>query len=496
MKLLLKILGMLIFYAAIFAVAAIAFVLSWSYGEKKKVPSKFLAEIESVFEDVSPDSQMFIGAAEVEFVSFSKGFGVQLENSYIQFGKNAVASIPKITIKLKLTDLLTANIKFREINLDRPKFVISGNVGAEDFSDSASENFFNLYKVVVYGMFDKIDRNENAFPAEKIDLNEAEFSFNKGGTPETWQISNANLRFFTLQNTTYLSTYVKTKLFGKNSEITTNARLLEKDRVMLKVEYKNLASRMVTGFIKELDWFNNLKPVLNGTASVVMERDGKATTFSLNTDIEYKKKEFADTRIGFKGIMDLSQDDDGLLKPKAHGEVYLKDVNMEKLPALWPEKYGGKVREDVLKNYTKGTFNNVSINFDFVFADSEFTKISSEKYSIAGNIVDTDVIYNPNFPAVEKVDGHFVYDGDSVQIDMKKGKMGGLEFGSSKVSINGITSQEKTILEIDGSGKGDLMSLRPLLKSILKGRDKEFFYNTREIKANADMKFYYKDNIH
>ncbi len=494
MRSLLKITGWLVFYIGLLAVVLVTLVLYWSYGEKKKIPVKVVDRIERVFEDISPGSKMFIGDAEVEFLSFSQGFGINLAQSYIEFGAEVVASIPQIKMKLNLSDLMWGGLRFREIDLKNPEFIISADIAVEDVGSPASKDFFALYKATIYGMFDRINKDSNAIPVEKIDLKDAVFSFKNAGKYETWKIDDANLRFFSLQNTTYLSTFVKTTLFGRESEITTNARLLENDRMMLKIEYKNLSSRAVVKFVKGLDWFNALQPVLNGTSSVVMDKEGVSSTVSLDTDINYERPELVDTKIGFKGVLDLVQEDDEKIKPKIHGTVSLKDINMTKLPILWPEKYGAVIRSEVLKNYTKGTFNNVEINFDYIFGDTEFSSINSEKFSISGDIVNTDVIYNPDFPPVKNVDGKFFYDGNNVSVELERGSVGKMEFGSTKASVNGI-NDPKTILEIDGIAKGDITSLRPLLKSILKGRDSKFFYNTHEMSSDSEIKFYYKDNI-
>jgi hypothetical protein len=470
-------------------------VLSWSYGEKKKIPSDFISRIENLFEQITPNSQAFIGSADIEFSSFSDGINIDLKNSYIQFNKQVVASIPAIKLNLSVFDLLKGNIKLHEAILNKPQFVVTGNVGAQEFSNSASEDFFGLYNALIYSLFKKIDKNGNSIPVDLIDMKNANFSFNKAGKYETWNIDEANLKFFNLQNTTYLSTYIKTDLFNKKSEVTINARLLEDDKMMLKIDYNNLSSKAVSNFIHGLDWFDSLKPILNGTSSIVIDKSGNATSASLDTEIAFDSSELKDTKIGFKGVMDLVQDESTkILKPNLQAQVKLKDVDMNKIPILWPDKYGKQVRAEVLKNYTKGTFSDVIINFDYKFADAEFTKIESEKFSIEGKITDTDVIYSPDFPAIEKASGNFFYDGDNIQVNLEKGSMGKLDFGKSKIYVSGINNL-KTILEISGTAKGDISALKPLLKSALKNRDEKFFYNTRDIKANSDIKFYYKDNI-
>lgn len=493
MKTILKISGWTIFYLILLLLIFIIFLAYWSYGEKKKIPSTMVSEIENIFEDTGNNLKMFIGGADIQYTGISEGFVINLSNCYMNFGNNIYASAPEIKIRLKASDLLLGRISFREINIEKPKFVIAGNIDAENFSESVSVGFFNMYKNLIYHLFDKIDKDKNAIPIEKIDLNDAEFSFNKQGNYETWNIKEANLRFFILQNTTYLSTYVNSKLFGEETEVTVNARLLDKDRALLKFEYKNLDSHLLSSFVKGLDWFNEMKPILDGTSSLVMNRSGQASSISLDTDIRYRKKEVENTRIGFKGALDLVESQNKL-KPKLHGEVFLKDIDMTKLSDLWPDKYGKEVRADVLKNYTKGTFKNVYIYFDYIFSDPEFTDIESEKYSISGDIVNTDVIYNHEFPAIEKVDGNFIYGSNSIFVKMDKGSIGNLNFGPSKIMIKGL-NDPKTILEISGTAKGDITSLRPLLKSILKNRDQGFFYNTRNIKADSDIKFYYRDNI-
>jgi len=478
----------------LFAVLAGA-VLFWAYGDKKPIPASFVTDLEEVFEKIDPNIKIFIGGGEVEFTSFSRGFGINLKNSYIQFDKNILASVPEIKLKIKLSDLLYGDIKFRSIHLEQPKFIISEKADANNIGPkTASEDLLNIYKGLVYKLFNTIDKKGKTIQVEKIDLTNAIFSFNNNKQYETWKINQADLRFFSLQNTTYLSTRILTELSGKKTEVTVNSRLLDKDRMMFKAQYTNLSSKVFSSFIDSLGWFNDLNPVLNGDASIVMEKEGTASSISLDSTINFDKPELEDAIIGFKGVLDIQPDEDKTLRPSIKAEVSLKDVNMKKLPSLWPEKYGSKVRADVMKNYTKGTFKNVVIKFDYVFQDSNLKDLLSEKFAIAGDIMNTDVIYNPAFPTLEKVDGKFYYDGDNINMDITKAFMGSMEFGDTKAYVSGL-NDKVTILDLKGFAKGNVASLKPLLRAINKGRDKNFFYNTREISADAEINFNYKDNI-
>ncbi len=458
------------------------------------MPPRFVSEIESAFESVASGSQVFIGSAEVEFVSFSEGFGIELKNTYIRFNDNINASVPKVNLRLKLSELLFGRIKFRKIGLTNPSFVIAGNVSAHDFGKTASKDFFDIYTATIYGLFDNVAVERNAIPAENILMENVSFSFNRENKYETWKVNEAELKFYRLQDTTYLSTYISTHLFGRDSEVTINARRLGDDKMMLKAEYHNLSSKVISGMAKGFEWFNELQPVLNGTSSIVLDKDGNATSISLESAIEYEREDISGTKIDFTGVLDLIRNEQNAITPRVRAEVALKDVDMKKLPQLWPEKYGAGVRDDVLKNYSKGTFNNVAISFDFQFSDADFTEVASENFAISGDIVNTDIIYNEDFPVVERAEGHFYYDGDNVRVQLKKGFIGKLEFRPTNIDISGINN-EKTILEMRGEAVGEIVSLRPLLSSILKGRDKEFFYNTRDIRSDSGIKFYYKDNI-
>lgn len=493
MKIVVKISFWLVFYLSLLAALLLSFVIYWSYNEKKKIPSHIVDNIEQVFESLSPNSKMFIGDAEIEFLNFSEGFSINLNNSYIEFGKEVFASAPSIKARIKLNDLLLGKLKFGEVDINKPKFVFSEELSADEFAKSASKDFFELYKNIIYNIFSNINSSDTSL-VETLDFNDAEFSFNKKGVFQTWKVDNTSFKFFELQNTTYLSTNFKSKLYDKEFKVSINARLLDKNRVMLKIDYNNLPSKVITNFVQGLQWFDELKPVLNGTSSVVMDKEGYSTTISIKNDIEFEKTEIGDTKIGFDGVVDLIRNDEGTVKPKIKAEVLLRDVNMEKLPKLWPEKYGTEIRNEVLKNYTKGQFSNVAIDFDFIFKDVDFSEVESEKYSIKGDITDTDIIYNADFPALKNVTGSFFYDGDYIEVSMNKGFLGELEFEPTTAKIEGVNN-EKVILTLEGSAKGQIASLKPLLNAIMKGRDKEFFYNTREISGNSDIKFYYKDNI-
>jgi hypothetical protein len=493
MKIVVKISFWLVFYSSLLLAMLLSFVIYWSYNEKKKIPSKIIDNIERVFENISPKSKMFIGDAEVEFLSFAEGFSINLENSYIEFGKDVFASAPAIKARIKLSDLLFANIKFGEVDIEKPKFVFSEEISADEFAKTASKDFLILYKNIIYNIFSNIN-NQNNTLIESLDFNNAEFSFNKNGIFQTWKVDKANFKFFNLQNKTYLSTLFETKLYGRESKINVNARLLDADRLMLKVDYENLPSKIITNFADGMAWIDNLKPILNGTSSVVMDKAGDSTTISLENNIEFEKEEISDTKIGLNGVIDLIKNEEDIVKPKIKAEIALKDVNMEKLPILWPEKYGSDIRNEVLKNYTNGKFSNVAINIDFEFEDVAFNQVVSEKFSIKGNMTDTDIIYNPEFPPLEKATGSFFYDGDNVEVDVEKAFLGELEFGKTRAKVEGINNV-KTILTLEGTATGQIASLKPLLNAIMKGRDKEFFYNTRDITADSQINFYYKDNI-
>jgi len=125
MTLLLKIFGRAVIYGAIAFSLLIIFVLNWSYGQKKSIPANIISSIERVLESATPDSQIYIASAQLEFTSFEEGLGIVLDNSYIQLQQNMVVSVPQIKIRLKLLDVVFARLKLRDITLEDPRFVIS-----------------------------------------------------------------------------------------------------------------------------------------------------------------------------------------------------------------------------------------------------------------------------------------------------------------------------------------------------------------------------------
>ncbi len=494
MKIALHIILRLVFYSLFFFAIFISVFLFTFSGTEKEIPPQNINYLEDVIESSGKNIQAYIGKAKAHFEGFDKGFTIKLENSYINIGKDLIISAPVMQAKLKLSDLLKGKIRFREFILTKPQFLFKASQG-EDFFDAASQDsFVSIYRNSIYNLFEAVSKDSNIIPVEKINLNDAVFSFNRGGTYQNWKLSKATLNFYKLQNSTYLRTEITTTIRGLESNIMADARVLKNDRLKLDLSYNNFPSSALGEIISELDWLYKLNPILNGNAEVMLEKEGIGSTTLLNTSLNFQQKGLKKAKITFAGELDLIPGNDGIIKPKIKGKTRVENLKMKYLEELWPEKYGKEIRAEMLKNYSKGFFKSVGVSFIYRFENTDFVKVLEESFSAEGDLEGADIIFNPRYPTLEKVDGVFNLSGENVFIKASNGYIGKFKFDKVDARILGINRPQSAI-EIEGSGKGNITELKPLVSAINHNRDKDSFYNTREISADSEVKFYYRDNL-
>lgn len=473
---------------------ALGSLVIWATGEQKKIPTNVVSRIEDAFEALSPNIQVYIGDAKTEFIGFSEGFEIVLEDSYIQFGPEILASAPQMKMDLKLKDLIFLDLKLRELKLFEPQFVVSSKEDREMLDLAREDSFLIIYKNVVYELFEAIDKDTNIIPVEKINMEGAQFSFNNKGVYETWDLKKANLSFYKLQNSTYLQTEVQTVIYDDLVDLSSKARLLEGDSMMVEVDFKNLPSKITTLFVDDVEWLKDLDINLSGKSAVVMQKDSVESSVSLDTGFTFNKKNLGDIELDYKGQLNIVQQEDSVT-PILQSNITLKNLKMNKLKELWSENYGGDVRDEVLKRISNGTYEDVKISFEFGFADMDFSSVVSEDYSVSGHIMNADVIFNKRYPTMKDVEGYFEFDGDNVLGQIKKAQIKDkLYFTDTKLDINSINS-DVSIMEISGKMSGDIIAVKHIVSGGLNGEDKDFYYNRKNIKATGAGRFYYKDDI-
>lgn len=488
------ILARLVFYSLfLFAIFATIFLFMFS-GNEKDIPPQNINYIEDAIESSGKNIQAYIGKAKAHFEGFDKGFTLRLENSYINIGSDLVISAPEMRVRLKLSDLLKAKIRFREIELTKPQLLFKASQGEKFFDAASKDSFISIYRNSIYNLFDVVSKDNNIIPVEKINLKDAIFSFNRNGKYQNWKLSKANLNFYNLQNSTYLRTEITTTIRGLESTITADARVLKNDRLKIDLTYKNFPSSALGEVISELDWLYKLNPILNGSAEVMLEKEGISSTTLLNTALNFEQEGLNKSKINFTGELDLIPGAEGIIKPRIKGKTRVENLEMEYLQQLWPEKYGTDIRMEMLKNYSKGFFKSVGVSFLYRFENTDFEKVIEESFAAEGDLKKANIIFNPRYPTLEKVDGIFNLTGENVFIQVSKARIGKFKFNDTDIRIIGV-NRPNAVIEIDGKGKGDIVELRPLVSAINHERDKGFFYNTRDISADADVKFYYRDNI-
>lgn len=489
-----KILVTLVLIAIVALILGFVALIIWSNGDQKKVPTSVVSKIEDAFEALSPDIQVYVGGAKMQFLGFDEGFEIMLSDSYIQFGPEVLASAPRMRVDLKLKDLLFFNVKLGELRLYNPQFVVSSTQGSEVLDVSKQDSFLSIYKSVIYELFAAINKENNVIPVEKVDMEGAKFSFNNKGVYETWDLRKAELKFFKLQDSTYLQTEVQTEIYGDIVDVVSKARLLEGGRMMVDIDFQNLPSKITTLFVDDVEWLKDLDINISGKSTIAMNKENVESSISLDTGFNFNKKGLGDIELDYKGILNLVERE-GVISPILKSDITLNNLEMRKLKDIWPEDYGGDVRDEVLKRVSKGIYKDIQISFEFGFADTDFNSVISEDYSVSGHLSSADVIFNPRFPTIKDVEGYFEFDGENVIGEIKKAQIKNqLNFADTKLKLSDINADE-SILEVEGKILGDIIAVKHFVNAAMRGKNKGDFYNTRKIKAIGSGDFYYKDDI-
>ncbi len=495
MNLFIKIFGRIIFYSALFAIIFACLFLFVFYSEEKIIPPQNINYLEDIIEGSGKNIQVYIGSAKAHFEGFKEGFTIIFYNSYINLGEDIIISTPMMRAKIKPSDLLIAKIRFREIIIEKPQFLFKATKGGDFFDSSSEESIASLYKTSVAGLFDLVSKDKNIIPVESISLSDAIFSFNRDNEYQNWKINKAKFSFYSLQNSTYLRTEINTKILEKDSTLIADSRVLKDKKMKIDIEYINFPASSLSEVISDLSWLKKLSPILNGKAEIMFSDRGSSSTISLNSALKFKQKWLKNSKINFAGELYLTPNEQtNIISPTIRGAVMLESLEMERLPKLWPENIGKDIRQKVLESYSKGFFDKLAVNFIYDFNDIKFENLLSEKISAKGIIKNSSINFNPLYPTLERVTGEFQLEDDNISMLVSEGYIGNYKFNNINAKLNGL-SQQDSILELEGIGEGDVNELKPLLKAVTKGRDKDFYYNTHEISAYSKTKFYYKDNV-
>ncbi|MDX1949154.1 MAG: AsmA-like C-terminal domain-containing protein [Rickettsiales bacterium] len=495
MSLFIKIFGRIIFYSVLFAIIFVSLFLFVFYSEEKTIPPQNINYLEDVIESSGKNVQVYIGSAKAHFEGFKEGFTIIFYNSFINLGEDVIISTPMMKAKIKLSDLLIAKIRFREILVDNPQFLFKATEGKDFFDSSSEESISSIYKSSVAGLFNLVSKDKNIIPVESVVFNNAIFSFNRDNAYQNWKINNAKLSFYSLQNSTYLRTEIKTKILDKESTLIADSRVLKDNKMKVDIEYINFPASSLSEIISDLSWLKKLNPVLNGNAEIMLSDRGASNTISINTDLAFRQKWLKKSKVNFAGELYLIPNEASkIIEPSIKGSVFLESLEMERLPKIWPENIGTEIREQVIKSYSKGYFDKLAVNIAYNFESITFENIIAEKISAKGKIKNSSISFNPRYPTLERVSGEFNLEDDNISMIVEEGYIGEYKFKDITSSLTGLTKDD-AILEITGKGSGNLSELKPLLKAITKGRDKDFYYNTHDVHAFSRTKFYYKDNV-
>lgn len=493
-----KIIIRIALYTALLMIIMFSWIIVYFSEDNKQIPPQIVSYIESSIESLSDNNMdIFVSYAEVKFINFEKGFNIKLKDGYIQMGKNIITSIPEMSAKIKPLDLLTLNLNIKEVYLNRPQVVVTD---AKQISKSGAikkDGFFQIYKTIIYNLFEAVDKDSNIIPVEKVSINNINFSFNQGGEFQDFLLKKANLQFYNLQDSTYLKTDIETDIEQKNTKISANARLLENDRMILSFKFSKLPYDVLGELIisKELQWLNEIKPILDGSGNVLMEKDGVTSKLYLSTGFKFDTKKFKNTNLVFNTEIDFIPDQiNNIVSPLIKAKVKLDNLTVKNLVEVWPSNYASEARKGLTKNLSKGIIEDITFSGKYLFSDLTFNNRISESLNIFGNVKNADIKFNERFPKIQDVSSFINYDGNNLVADIKKARFSNFKIGKSFLELENI-NDEVAIIKIKGSGKGEVNELKPLLHGITRKRDDEFFYNTHEIAADAEIEFNYIDNI-
>lgn len=493
-----KIIIRIALYTALLLIITFSWIIIYFSEDNKQIPPQIVSYIESSIESLSDNNMdIFVSYAEVKFINFEKGFNIKLKDGYIQMGKNIITSIPEMSAKIKPLDLLLLNLNIKEVYLNRPQVVITDTKSRPKSGDIKKVGFFQIYKTIIYNLFEAVDKESKIIPVEKVSINNINFSFNQSGEFQDFLLKKANLQFYTLQDSTYLKTDIETDIEQKNTKISANARLLENDRMILSFEFSKLPYEILSGLVvsRELQWLNEIKPILDGKGNVLMEKEGVTSKLYLSTGFRFDTKKFKNTNLAFNTEIDFIPDQTkDIVSPLIKAKVKLDNLTVKDLVEVWPENYASEAREGLTKNLSKGIIEDITFGGKYLFSDLTFSKRISESLNISGNIKNADIKFNERFPKIQDVSSFINYDGNNLVADIKKARFSNFEIGKSFLELENI-NDEVAIIKLKGSGKGEVNELKPLLHGITRKRDKEFFYNTHEISADTELEFNYTDNI-
>jgi hypothetical protein len=497
MKIGFKILVNFVLYLLIFIVFNISAVLFYLSGKEKNIPPQIISLIEDVIESSNTKLEFYVAAADAQFTSFSEGISITLNDSYMQFGDSVSASIPETKLQISLKDLLILRPTLNYMRLYNPQFILTSTDESDDVIDISSEDsFINLYKNILYGFFDAVDKRNNIIPIKQVDMEEAAFSINRSGNYENWKLNKAGMRFFKLQDSTYLRTELSTSLLGYESNIIADARLLEDEKIIAEVSLDKIPAEFIADFYDNLNWLSKVRTLFSGRSVIILDKALKSTSISAETKLSFKERGMNETNIAVYAVLNLSvsEENDQKLIPNINSRVTINKLKMNDLSKLWPEELAPLTRKDIMGKFSNGIYEKALINLTYKFSDTKFSEIIEEKLVVEGKVKNADINFNKKYPNIYEADGNFEYGIDYVESYLQKAKFSNMDFSNVNMRIDGLET-ESNFMEISGNFSGQLMNIKELVTAAMNGRDKDFYYNQKEIDAVGRGSFYYKDDI-
>jgi hypothetical protein len=460
-----------------------------------KLPSQVISQIERSFNKISPEYSVFIGSAEVNWQGFDKPLSFSFKDSYIRKKLDTVSSAPVIDAELNLRKLLIGKIIFDKISVKSPEFIFFDD--KEINSDESFEKEINLiefYQSTLINFVKTIQSGGNAIPFEKIEFVDSKINASYNLKNIIWKIKYADLRFFELQNSFYVKSKVESNLLGKDTSFETEVRLTKNNAINLKTNFKSFPSRLIAGLLPNLNWLGKVNSFTSGEADIIIDELGNLSSLQIKNTIEFEDKNFLNSEINFEGSLISNKQNDNKIT-QIEGKVSIKEIPMNNLSKIWPEEFGKTIRNDILKNYRDGIYNNVEVSFKASAPGLDFENIKESSFAINGKISDATINFYESYPEINHVKGEFTYDGNNVDLVVESANLGNSTFLNSKIKLYDLLKDKGTVIEIEGDVNGGIDDLKPLLNAIFEGKDKSYFYNKFKIISDSKTKFYYRDDI-
>jgi hypothetical protein len=493
-KFLTKILPRIVFYKIFIILVLLATAFIWAISSPKAVSFLTKQIEESLNGQLSGELKVFLGESVLEWKGVDDGFMLKLTDNYLQKGNNVIASVPEMEFNVAIFNILRGKFSFDDLYINSPKLVLDvdllqlgENANLIEKADvSTIYNNFFVYLIEYYR------KNEKKFPIRSIELDNLTMDIGRGDKFFRMDVARGNIKFFNLQNMSAIRSEITTRFEGRDIEVTTEGSIITGDKIKLNTKFNNIPNKLITKFITDKDWIENLKSFSSGDISVISSAKGEVISAHLNLNVAFENNELKKTTLKTETELQFAHDETGNIS--ATGKVNLENLPLNSAKFLWPESIAKNDRDEAAKNFKDGFFKFAEGNFKLTL--SKDLKVIDRNFDIKAEVVDASMRVISGYPELTKVKAKLNFNGDNLYANIDEAYLGSALIKNSEATVENLNDRSKASFEVKGKYNGDITELRPLLAAIFEGEDKEYFYNTRDIISQANIDFYYKDKIY